>query len=85
MNEAFIFFSPERGGDKGLLCGILAGGVWNGFLSRNALGEIVPCRFCGGADGDGHLFWECIHPPFVHICENPEFHGPMNRDKSAWP
>ena len=19
----------------------------------------VPCRFCGGRDGDGHLFWEC--------------------------
>ena len=31
-------------------------GVWNGFLFGDARGEIVPCRFCGGAEGDGHLF-----------------------------
>ena len=35
--------------------------------------------------GDGHLSWECAHPPFVHIPENPEFHGPMNRDRSTCP
>ena len=26
--------------------------------------ENVPCRFCGGPDGDGHLSWECFLPPF---------------------
>ena len=41
---------------------ILAGGVWNGFLLGQARGEIVPCRFCGGFDGDGHLFLG-VHSP----------------------
>ena len=54
--------------DKALLRGIMVGGVWNGFLLGHARGEIVPCRFCGEADGDGHLFWECPHPPLVQIC-----------------
>ena len=41
--------SPHlRGGDKGLLRGILSGGVWNGFLHSFVRGEIVPCRLCGG-------------------------------------
>ena len=31
------------------------------FLFGHAKGEIVPCRFCGCFDGDGHLFWECPH------------------------
>ena len=43
--------------DKALLRSIMVGGVWNGFLLGPAKGEIVPCRFCGGFDGDGHLFW----------------------------
>ena len=30
--------------------------VWNGFLLTGVKGQPVPCRFCGGADGDGHLF-----------------------------
>ena len=34
----------------------------------------MPCRFCGGTDGDGHLFWECSYPPLVEIREHPEFH-----------
>ena len=37
----------------------------------------VPCQFCGGADGDGHFFWECTLPPLVEIRETPEFHGLM--------
>ena len=41
--------------------------------------------FCGGADGDGHLFWECPYPPLVEIRENPEFHDLMRMDKSHWP
>ena len=39
--------------DKALLRAILVGGVWNGFLHGHVRGEIVPCRFCGGFDGDG--------------------------------
>ena len=27
-----------------------------GFLLGQIRGEIVPCRFCGGLDGDGHCF-----------------------------
>ena len=38
----------------------------------------VPCRFCGGADGDGH-------PPSVEIRENPEFYDLMRLDKGHWP
>ena len=53
--------------------------------SRSCPGEIVPCRFCGEADGDGHHFWDCNHPSFDHIRENPEFYGLLNRDKSIWP
>ena len=43
--------------DKALLWSILVGGVWNGFLLQKVKGQRVPCRFCGGADSDGHLFW----------------------------
>ena len=60
-----LLSSPHlRGGDKGFLRGILSGGVWNGFLLSFVNGEIVPCRFCGGPDNDGHFFWECHHPSF---------------------
>ena len=71
--------------DKALLRSIMVGGVWNGFLLGHAREEIVPCRFCGEADGDGHLFWECPHPPLVQIRENPEFHHLIQRDKRTWP
>ena len=71
--------------DKALLRGIMVGGVWNGFLLGHARGEIVPCRFCGEADGDGHLFWECSHSPLVQIRENSEFHHLMRRDRRTWP
>ena len=65
--------------------GILSGGVWNGFLLGFVRGEIVPCRFCGGPDNDGHLFWECPHPPFVHNRESPEFRHLLLRDRSSCP
>ena len=42
-----------------LLRSMLSGRVWNGFLLGKSKKEDVPCQFCGGADGDGHLFWEC--------------------------
>ena len=42
-------------------------------------------RFCGGADGDGHLFWDCTFPPLVGIREHPEFHGLKEMDKSHRP
>ena len=50
--------------DKALLRSILVGGVWNGFLLGKIQGQGVPCRFCGGRDSDGHLFWDCT---FVNI------------------
>ena len=43
------------------------------------------CRFCGGPDNDGHVFWECLHPPFVHIRESVEFRDLLLRDESSWP
>ena len=64
--------SHVRERDKMLLRSVMVGVVWNGFLLGKVRGEVVPCRFCGGADGDGHLFWECPCPPLVEIRENPE-------------
>ena len=77
--------SHVRSRDKALLRGILSGGVWNGFLLSKVRGENVPCRFCGGVDGDGHLFWDCTFLPLVHIRESPEFSSIVNLDKSNWP
>ena len=54
--------SHVRDRDKALLRAILSSGVWNGFLLGGVRGENVPCRFCWGPDGDGHLFWECSYP-----------------------
>ena len=48
-------------------------------------GQPVPCRFCGGPDGDGHLFWECTYSLLVEIHENPEFHDLMRMDEGHWP
>ena len=60
--------------DKALLRRIMVGGVWNGFLLGHARGEIVPCRFGGQADGDGHLFWECPHsPPWLKFVKMLKF------------
>ena len=74
-----------REGDKALLRRILVGGVWNGFLLHKVKGQRVTCRFCGGDDGDGHLFWECPFPPLVEIREHPEFHDLVDLEKSSWP
>ena len=71
--------------DKALLRGVLVGGVWNGFLLEKVRNCHVSCRFCGGDDHDGHLFWECTFPPLVEIRENPEIHELMEMDKSFWP
>ena len=35
------------------------------FFSVMPRGKIVPCRFCGGFDGVGHLFCECTHLSLV--------------------
>ena len=75
----------ERERDKALLRSIMVGGVWNGFLLTKVRGQVVPCRFCGEPDHDGHLFWECTFPPHVEIRENPEFHDLMRMDKGHWP
>ena len=80
--------SHLRGGYQALLSGILAGGVWSGFLLRHTRGEVVPCRFCAGADWDGHFFLgrgECAHSLLVNTRENREYHGLMIVDEGAWP
>ena len=79
-----LFSSHVRDRDKALLRGILTGRVWNGFLFGKVQGENVPCRFCGGPDGDSHLFWECSYPPLVSVRESPEFHDIVCMDKSDW-
>ena len=70
--------------DKALLRSILVGGVWNFFLLPKVHGQRMPCRFCGGTDSDGHLFWECPFPPPDEIREHPEFHALVEMDKSSW-
>ena len=45
----------------------------------------MPCRFSGGRDHDGHLFWDCTFPLLVEIREHPEFHDLMEMDKTSWP
>ena len=77
--------SHVRERDQTLLRSVMVGGVWNGFLLGRVRHQVVPCRFCGAPDGDGHLFWECTFPPLVEIRENPEFHDLMRMDKAHWP
>ena len=84
-SQQLLNSSHVRERDKALLRSIVVGGVWNGFLLGKVRGEAVPCRFCGGGDGDGHLFWECPYPPLVEIRENPEFQDLMRMDKSHCP
>ena len=59
--------SHVRDRDRALLRAILSGRVWNGFLLGKMRRENVPCRFCGGPDGDGHLFWDCSYTPPVAV------------------
>ena len=66
-----------EGGERGR-------GVWNGVLLGRVSGQVVPCRFCGAPDGDGHLFWECTFPLLVDVRENREFHDLMREDKAHW-
>ena len=77
--------SHVRERDKALLRSFLVGGVRNGFLLGRVRHQVVPCRFCGAPDGDGHLFWECTFPPLVEIRENPEFHDLVRMDEGHWP
>ena len=79
------FLTPVRERDRALLRSVMVGGVWNGFLLGRVRGQLVPCRFCGSPDGDGHLFGKCTFPPLVEIRENPEFHDLMRMDKAHWP
>ena len=39
-------------------------------------------RVCDAADGDGHIFWDCAHPPLVYIRDSPEFHDLRQGDES---
>ena len=77
--------SHDRDRDKALLRSIMVGGVWNGFLLGRVRNQVLPCRFCGSPDGNGHLFYECTFPPLVKIRENREFHDLMRMDKAHWP
>ena len=61
--KQLLFSSHLRERVKMLLRSILSGGAWNRFLLGKTKEEDVPCRFCGGIDGDGHLFWDCPFPP----------------------
>ena len=84
--KGFLDFSGHvRERDKALLRRVLVGGTWNGVLLSRVEGRRVPCRFCCGDDGDGHLFWDCTFPRLVEIREHPEFHDLMELDKSSWP
>ena len=56
-----------------------------GFLLEKARDGEVKCRFCGGKDGDGHLFWDCTFLPVLHVRELPKFMPLMARDRSRWP
>ena len=57
----------------------MAGGVWNGFLLGKVRSEAMPCRFCGGADGDGHFVGECA----IGLQRNHEFHEVSTIDRSC--
>ena len=60
--------------DKAHLRSVMVGGVWNIFLLVKVRGEVVLCRFRGGADGDGHPFWECVLTlPLLKIVKNLNF------------
>ena len=54
-------------------------------LLNSSRNQVLPSRFCGAPDHDGHLFWECTFPPLIEIRENPEFHDLMRMDKAHWP
>ena len=80
--------SHVRERDKALLRGVPVGGVWNGFLLGGGgvgRGQPVPCQFCGGLEGNGHLFWECTCLLLVEIRGNPEFHDLMRIENGHWP
>ena len=61
------------------------GVAWNGFLLGRNKEEDVPCRFCVGVDGDGHLFWDCPSPSLVRVRSHPEFLPLVQLDRSSWP
>ena len=77
--------SHVRERDKALLRSVMVGCVWNGFLLLRVRHQVIPCRFCGAPDGDGHLFWECTFRHLVEIRKNPVFHDLMRMDKAHWP
>ena len=45
----------ERESERGTVHSLLRGLGW--FLQEKANDKEVWCRFCGGQDGDGHLFF----------------------------
>ena len=76
--------SHVRERDEALLRSTIVGGVWDGFLLGRIRNQVLPCRFCGKPDGDGHLFGDCTFPPLVEIRVNPEFHDLMRMYQGHW-
>ena len=46
--------SHLRERDQALLRSVMVGNVWNGFLLGRVRNKVLPCRFCGAPDSDGH-------------------------------
>ena len=53
--------------------------------SSSAKEDLVPCRFFGETDGDGHLFWECSFTSLVQIRGRPRSAQLFSVDRSRWP
>ena len=52
------------------------------FSSERSEEKTFLAASVGGINGDGHLFWDCTHPPFAHVWESPEFAEIVMCDKS---
>ena len=63
-------------------CSFKEGVEW--ISSRSCLEKLFRAAFAARVMGMGIFFWDCTHPPFAHIRENPEFHALLDRDKSSW-
>ena len=72
--------------DKALLRGIMAGGVWNGFLLSVMPGEksfraVIAARRMEM----GISFGNVLTPLWFKYVKNPEFHDLIQMDKRTWP
>ena len=61
-------------------------GACNGVLLGKTKEEHVPCRFCGGVDGDGSSFSGIALLPPLFTLESIRSFSPFWRlDRSSWP